>query len=60
MNFVVSWCVQNVLKRAEISNKRGMDPSLVQQIQLLMSQSLARRDDEGQREIEELKGYEYQ
>ena len=55
MNPVVTGCVQNILQRANTFHHLGVDPELVEQIQLLVDNGVAWRDEEGHGKVERLK-----
>ena len=46
--------VQDQLQRAQVGHQLGVDPELVEQVQLLVDQRLAGWDEESQGEIERL------
>ena len=54
MNPVMTGSVEDELQRAEVGDELGVDPELVEQVQLLVDQRLAGGDEEGQGEVERL------
>ena len=54
VNPVMTGSVQDQLQRAQVGHQLGVDPELVEQVQLLVDQRLAGWDEESQGEIERL------
>ena len=54
MNPVMTGSVEDELQRAEVGDQLGVDPELVEQVQLLVDHRLAGWDEESQGQIERL------
>ena len=54
VNPVVTGGVEDQLQRPEVGHQLGVDPELVEQVQLFVNQRLAGRYEESQRQVERL------
>ena len=54
MNPVMTGSVEDELQRAEVGDQLGVDPELVEEVQLLVDHRLAGWDEESQGQIERL------
>ena len=54
MNLVMTGCVEDEVQGPESPHELGVDPELVEQVQLLVDQRLAGGDEEGQGKVERL------
>lgn len=49
---MVAWGVEDPINRTQLANQLGMDPKLIERIDLTMEIKHFRRDNEGQRQVE--------